>query len=304
MESGMSNPREFENYKKIIKQNNLIILAPSGSELLGMERSDGTSDIDETGISVETPKQLLGFSPFEQDIYRTAVDRTGNVNEPSKSGDLDLTIYGLRKFVRLAMSGNPNIISLLFVPKNQCSVYTPLASDLQNLRKSFINKNMANAYLGYMQSQRTKLSNKVIRPANADRENPYGNYDAKYATHLVRLGMQGAQLMSTGRLEFPLGGGDLDLLRSIRSNMYTMDKIIAYAQRYENMIREYVSENTARLPERPDYEVIENWLISVYKKVWNENSEASQYQGIAPDRTGQDLPTSVANLFGAEDPIF
>jgi hypothetical protein len=34
---------------------------------------------------------------------------------PSGPGDLDLTIYGLRKYCRMALKGSPTVLLLLFI---------------------------------------------------------------------------------------------------------------------------------------------------------------------------------------------
>lgn len=297
----MKNAREFENYKKTLNRNNIIMLAPAGSELLGL--SDGKGDTDEMGITLETPKQLLGFAPFEQDQYRTAEDRTGNVNEKSKTGDIDLTLYGLRKFVRLALGGNPNVISMLFIPKNVCTIYTPTAKELQKLAPSFLSKNMAAAFLGYMQAQRLRLLGErggrgVHR---VDLEQAHG-YDTKYAMHLLRLGLQGYQLMYEGNLSIPMSNSSIQMLRSVRQGEYSQEKILSYAQQYESSIKELLSENPQNLPERPDSAVVENWLLSTYARTWaegvitkHEDTKTPQQHGVEANQAGQNTGTSKAN---------
>ncbi len=47
--------------------------------------------------------------PFAQFIYRSAAEREGRQDARSGAGDLDLTIYSLRRWIRLALKGNPTI---------------------------------------------------------------------------------------------------------------------------------------------------------------------------------------------------
>lgn len=96
-----------------------------GSTVHGLNVNDGIEDRDEMGICVEPLEDAMAlWAPFEQFIYRTAVEREGRDNARSTAGDLDLTICSLRKWARLALKGNPTIMLLLFTPKDQL-VYLP-----------------------------------------------------------------------------------------------------------------------------------------------------------------------------------
>ncbi len=75
----------------------------------------GTDDRDEMGVCIEDISSVVGFKEFEQFIYRTAAKREQKLDAPSAPGDLDLCIYSLRKYLRLALQGNPSVILLLFV---------------------------------------------------------------------------------------------------------------------------------------------------------------------------------------------
>ena len=89
-----------------------------GSTVHGLNVNDGIEDRDEMGICVEPLEEAMAlWAPFEQFIYRSAAEREGRENARSIAGDLDLTIYSLRKWVRLALKGNPTILILLFTPE-------------------------------------------------------------------------------------------------------------------------------------------------------------------------------------------
>lgn len=67
----------------------------------GLNVNDGIEDRDEIGMCVEPLAEAMALAkPFEQFIDRSAVEREG---ARSSAGDLDLTIYSLRKWVRLAL---------------------------------------------------------------------------------------------------------------------------------------------------------------------------------------------------------
>lgn len=86
-----------------------ILRTVVGSTVHGISIA-GTDDRDEMGICVEGPEYLLGLHHFEQYVFRTQPEGVR-----SGPGDLDLTIYSLRKWCRLAVKANPTVLLPLFV---------------------------------------------------------------------------------------------------------------------------------------------------------------------------------------------
>ena len=77
-----------------------------GSTVHGLNVNDGIEDRDEMGVCVEPMHDAMAlWDPFEQFIYRSAAEREGRENARSTAGDLDLTVYSLRKWIRLALKG-------------------------------------------------------------------------------------------------------------------------------------------------------------------------------------------------------
>src|SRR3954463_14276188 len=101
---------------KDMAEKNTILRVLVGSQVYGLMRTDGHSDRDEKGVCIEPMEAALTLTgEFEQYEYRSAKERTGDSHAKSEPGDLDLTIYSLRKFLSLAVKGNPSIIEMLFV---------------------------------------------------------------------------------------------------------------------------------------------------------------------------------------------
>ena len=88
----------------------------------------GTDDRDELGVCIEPMEYVIGLRHFEQHVHRTQPQGVR-----SQAGDLDLTIYGLRKFASLALKGNPSILLLFNVPDEKCLVLTDLGCELRAL---------------------------------------------------------------------------------------------------------------------------------------------------------------------------
>src|SRR5262245_42672546 len=87
----------------------------------------GGEDHDQLAVVVETPAQVLGLDPFG---FRTVMLRTQPEGVRSGPGDIDRTLHSLRRFIRLAASGNPSILMTLWAPIEFC---TPLGLELRGL---------------------------------------------------------------------------------------------------------------------------------------------------------------------------
>jgi hypothetical protein len=130
-----------------------------GSTVHGLNVNDGIEDRDEMGICVEPLAEAMSlWAPFEQFIYRTAEEREGRANARSTAGDLDLTIYSLRKWMRLALKGNPTILLLLFTPDDQLMQCDALGAELRALLPAIISRRVQAPFLGYLQAQKQRLT--------------------------------------------------------------------------------------------------------------------------------------------------
>src|SRR4051794_1938806 len=134
-----------------IAMGGCILRSVVGSTVHGLS-NPGTDDRDEMGVCVEPPEYVIGLRPFEHWVFRT--QREG---VPSGPGDLDLTIYGLRKYCRLASKGSPTVLLLLFVGGEHVVLRTPLGERLQALAPAFVSKRAGRAFLGYLDAQRRGL---------------------------------------------------------------------------------------------------------------------------------------------------
>ena len=252
--------------QRAMAERTTILRVPAGSNLHGLN-VPGTDDSDEVGICIEDMDAALGFSEFEQFIYRTAAEREGRHDAPSQCGDLDLTIFSLRKFLRLAMQGNPQIIQCLFVPAKLCITRTAMGAHLQELAPLLVSRQAGNRYLGYLEAQRQRLmgergQKKVNRP---ELEDKYG-FDTKYAMHILRLGFQGVELMSTGKLTLPMLEKDRAFVYATRLGEVPLQDVLTKAGELEREIKDLSTDGP--LMAEPAREEIENWMITRYFHWW------------------------------------
>jgi len=87
-----------------IAERGTVLRCQVGSEVHGIA-VPGHGDRDEIGMCIEPPEYVIGLRSFEQYLYRTQPE--GSRSGP---GDLDVTVYSLRKWTRLALAGNPTVL--------------------------------------------------------------------------------------------------------------------------------------------------------------------------------------------------
>lgn len=255
-----------DEYRELA-ENGLILRVRTGSVTHGI--STESSDRDEMGVCIEPPQFVIGLRKFEQYMYRDAAQRTGKFDARSAAGELDLTIYSLRKFVRLALNGNPSIIEILFIRHLDSVVWTSRwGKDLQQLAPLIVSREAGPKYLGYLHAQRRSMESKegkgrdVTRPELVEK---YG-FDTKYAGHMIRLGYQGRDLMRDGLIRLPMPAWQADHIRQIRTGQVSLKECLALAEVLEGDIRQQMDRSILR--EHPDRDTLNTWLINTYAEAW------------------------------------
>jgi predicted nucleotidyltransferase len=241
-----------------------------GSTVHGLNVNDGIEDRDEMGVCVEPLHEAMSLpEPFEQFIYRTAAEREGRQDARSSAGDLDLTIYSLKKWLRLALKGNPTILLLLFTPADQLVHVEELGTELRGLTPAIVSRRVQAPYLGYLRAQKQRLTGergqkRVHRP---ELEEMYG-FDTKYAMHMLRLGFQGVELLRTGSLSLPMREPERSYLRDVRLGKVSEQRCLTRADELERELSDLAT--TSLLPEAPDASKVAGWMVDVYRCRWCE----------------------------------
>jgi uncharacterized protein len=131
---------------------NEILRSVVGSGVHGIAL-EGTDDHDEMGVYIEPPERVLGLGSGRDDyVWRTQPEgvRSGH-------GDVDLILYSLRKYLRLAVKGNPTALLPLYAPESDLVTVSELGHELRDLRTSFLSQAAVERFLGYMQSQHERM---------------------------------------------------------------------------------------------------------------------------------------------------
>lgn len=228
----------------------------------------GGEDHDQLAVVVETPDQVLGLDPAG---FKTVMQRTQPEGTRSGPGDIDRTLHSLRRFVRLAASGNPSVMMALWAPVEH---RTTIGDELQELGEAFVGRHVVPRYRGYMQSQALRLlglrGGGHGRRGGGQRDeliNEHG-FDTKYAMHCSRLGFQCHELLTTGGLRLPIEGEPADWLRAVRHGLVGFEE---WWQRSLGLDAELgrLADN-ASIRADPDRGRINAWSIDAHERVWSD----------------------------------
>jgi len=134
----------------------LIVKMKFGSHLYGTDTPE--SDTDIKGV----------FLPSKADVYLGRIQKSVNnnakkqVGEKNMVGDIDLEMYSLHYFLKLACEGQTVAIDMLHAPTEMLLETTPLWDAIVNNREKFYTKNL-NAFVGYARKQAAKYGVKGSR---------------------------------------------------------------------------------------------------------------------------------------------
>lgn len=245
-----------------VARDNAVLVTRVGSTVHGVTVAN-QDDEDQLGICVEPPEYVIGLRRFEQFEYRT--QPTGHRSGP---GDVDLTIYSLRKWLRLAVAGNPSILVPLFVPLVHVLHATALGVDIRHDPSWLLSRQAGHRFLGYLRSQRAKLlgerGNMTNRPELVER---YG-FDTKFAYHMVRLGLEGRELLREGKLTLPIAEPWRTWLRELRVGQHSRADALDVAADLEEQLTTLVAGGSP-LPERVDSTRVDAFLVRAYREHWS-----------------------------------
>ncbi len=271
---GVANSKEPNSeLAESIARRGCILRGIVGSTVHGLS-NPGTDDRDEMGVCVEPPEYVAGLRPFEHWVFRTQPEGV-----PSGPGDLDLTIYGLRKYCRLALKRSPTVLLLLFIDREHVLERNRLGAELQALAPAFVSKRAGRAFLGYVDAQRRGLVGERHATRTRELSSEHG-YDTKYAMHALRIAHQGRELLSTGRITLPVAEPERSRLLEVRHGEVSSRDVLSRLHEQEALLEDAVLNS--ELPEEPDRAVIDEFLVDAYRRVWA--GELGERRDVAPLR--------------------
>jgi hypothetical protein len=207
-----------------------------GSRAFGLD--DESSDTDLRGIYL--PPADIQWSMF-------------GLPEQIENRETQECYWELQKFLVLALKANPNILECLNTPLIQYK--NEIAEELLTLKYVFLSKLVYQTYNGYVMSQFKKLEQDLRAT---------GSIRWKHAMHLIRLLLQGIDILTTGELIVAIGPQREKLLAIKRGELLwesVNDWRLMLHKEFENAYQ------TTKLPERPDYDRANRFLLRARREM-------------------------------------
>ena len=212
---------------------------------------DIIDDIDVVGVFIAPETHYFGLTPIEH-IERIGVE-----------GKYDFALFEIRKYFRLLLKSNPNVLSLLWLPQNLYIVQNNWGKELIENRDIFMSKKLYQSFGGYAYGQLRRMTHSCTDQAyqgakRRERFEKFG-YDCKNAAHLIRLLRMGIEALLTG--EINVARHDAKQLKEIKRGDWSRAKIELEATRLQHLLDDAFVK--CELPARPNYRKAEELLVSI-----------------------------------------
>jgi predicted nucleotidyltransferase len=210
-----------------------------GSQAYGLAES--VSDVDRRGIYLPTAE--LHWSLY-------------GVPEQLENHEAQEAYWELQKFLMLALKANPNVLECLYTPLVEKA--TPLAEELLAMKSIFLSRLVYQTYNGYVMSQFKKMQ--------ADLRN-HGKVKWKHVMHLIRLLLSGIGVLRDGLVPVKVDA-HRDRLLAIRRGEVAWEEVEKWRLGLHQQFN--AAFEITRLPERPDYERANAFLVSARRRALSE----------------------------------
>lgn len=242
----------------------VVLEGVAGSVAYGLDLP-GSSDLDLMGVFVEPPAALFGpgYRDLRQEGYVRRTAAEGRRSEPT---DQDLTAYSLRKYLRLAADGNPSVLVLLYLPEDRLTRQTETGRQLRDLTPALVSQRTAARHVGYLNRQ-------MERMAGGGRRVGLHGYDVKYASHALRLGLQGVELLTTGRLDLPMPEPARRQVLRVRRGEVPYAEAQAMILRARDDLVALADSYRGPLPAAPDLDAVGRWATAAYLHRYTHRTE-------------------------------
>jgi hypothetical protein len=180
--------------------------------------------------------------------------------------DVDVTLYSLKKWAGLACKGNPTALHFLFA---KSTIHSPIWADIVANKRVFLARSCAKQFIGFADDQLKRMTGQKGRGKKGQRpelEVKYG-YDVKSAMHALRLLHECKELVSEGCITLPRP--ERDLLIRVRTGKYSIDKVIAMADRLFMECRDATSRSS--LPDTLDRIAVSKLVTECYLRAWSKS---------------------------------
>ena len=212
-----------------------------GSQAYGL--ADSESDVDRRGIYLP-PAQL------QWSLY--------GVPEQLECHETQEAYWELQKFIILALKANPNVLECLYSPLVERA--TPLAEELLKMKSLFLSRLVYQTYNGYVMSQFKKMQSDIRNQ---------GKVKWKHVMHLIRLLISGIHVLQEGFVPVQVDDEHKENLLAIKRGEMPWKHTELWRKELHNSFDKALEVST--LPDRPDYEAANEFLVKARRAALEEN---------------------------------
>ena len=159
--------------------------------------------------------------------------------------------WELQKFLVMALKANPNILETLYSPMVEKE--TPLGTELLAIREGFLSQMVFQTFNGYAMSQFKKIEQDLRN---------HGEVRWKHAMHLLRLLITGAATLRDGHVPVRVATHREKLL-TVKRGELAWAEVDSWRKELHCDFERALAET--KLPERPDYERANAFLVKARK---------------------------------------
>ncbi len=207
-----------------------------GSRAYGLDHDD--SDTDRRGV-------YLAPADLQWSLFGAPEQFEDNATQSC--------YWELQKFLIMALKANPNILECLYSPLVE--KVTPLGEELLTLRQGFLSQMIFQTFNGYAMSQFKKIEQDLRN---------HGEVRWKHAMHLLRLLLTGAATLREGRVPVRIEA-HRDRLLAVKRGELPWLEVDIWRQELHRDFERALAET--KLPERPDYEAANRFLVKARREM-------------------------------------
>ena len=217
-------------------ENLIIYRCVVGSRAYGLDSDE--SDTDRRGV-------YLAPAELQWSLFGAPEQFEDNATQSC--------FWELQKFLTMALKANPNILECLYSP--MVEKMTPLGAELVAVRKHFLSQMIFQTFNGYAMSQFKKIEQDLRNS---------GQIKWKHAMHLLRLLLTGAATLRTGNVPVRVET-HRDRLLAVKRGELPWTEVDAWRKEQHGDFERALAET--KLPERPDYEAANRFLVKARREM-------------------------------------
>lgn len=234
----------------------VILKSRIGSHCHGTNMQDSDEDI--RGICVPPIDYFFGIKNWEQ-------------TTPTKVDGNDVEYWSIQKLISLCVKGNPSALNILFVNKKDILFADEWGKSIIDFKDNFLSKRVITGIVGYINSQIHKMAIGRGRCGNRQELIDKYGFDTHFAYHATMLSHIGIELVKTGTYHTLRPNEEQQYIKQLRVGKIPYEDVMKRIG--QNLVVIKTLEPSCSLPDAPDEEKINNFIVDLLKNYFELYAE-------------------------------